>query len=117
VPVDHIGDGGDQARPIASDESEHEGRHGLTVPTRRVGTQGLSRGSEVALGQHGGHPRDLDALALSEVRKHVDKAEKLAGKANGNAVAAQLDNAARKSVAPADSDLVQALGALAAANG
>ena len=42
--------------------------------------------------------RMFGGKALSEVRKHVDKAEKLAdGPANGSAVAAQLDNAAKKS--------------------
>lgn len=57
----------------------------------------------------------LSGEALSEVRKHVDKAEKLADSpASGSAVAAQLDNGARKSGAAADSDLVQALNALAA---
>ncbi|GAA1814304.1 hypothetical protein [Agromyces neolithicus] len=56
----------------------------------------------------------LTGAALEEVRMHIDKAEKLAdGPAAGSAVAAQLDNAARKSGAAADSDLVQALNALA----
>jgi len=58
----------------------------------------------------------LTGKALSEVRKHIDKAEKLAGSASGSAVGAQLDNAARKSGASPDSDLVQALAALAAAH-
>lgn len=57
----------------------------------------------------------LTGAALSEVRKHVDQAEKLAnGSANGRAIVAQLDNAARKSGFAPESDLVQALGALAA---
>ncbi len=57
----------------------------------------------------------LSDKVLGEVRKHIDKAEKLAdGPAAGSSVAAQLDNAARKSGAEADSGLVQALNALAA---
>ncbi|GAA1758613.1 LVIVD repeat-containing protein [Agromyces humatus] len=57
----------------------------------------------------------LSGKALSEVRKHIDQAEKLAdGPAAGSAVATQLDNAARKSGAAADSDVVQGLNALAA---
>ncbi len=60
----------------------------------------------------------LSGAALAEVRKHIDKAEKLAdGPAAGRAVAAQLDNAARKSGAPADSNVVQGLTALAATFG
>ncbi|WP_084512702.1 LVIVD repeat-containing protein [Agromyces subbeticus] len=60
----------------------------------------------------------LSGKALSEVRKHVDKAESLAGgSANGNAVVAQLDNAAKKSGAAPDSAMVQALNALAATFG
>ncbi|MFB9641287.1 LVIVD repeat-containing protein [Agromyces lapidis] len=60
----------------------------------------------------------LSGAALAEVRKHIDKAEKLAdGPAAGSAVAAQLDNAARKSGAPADSNVVQGLTALAATFG
>ncbi|MFF2275773.1 LVIVD repeat-containing protein [Agromyces sp. NPDC058126] len=60
----------------------------------------------------------LSGNALAEVRKHVDKAEKLAdGPAAGRAVVAQLDNAARKSGAPADSNVVQGLTALAATFG
>ena len=56
----------------------------------------------------------LSGKALTEVRKHVDQAEKLAGgNANGRAVVAQLDNAAKKSGAAADSGLVKALAALA----
>ncbi len=48
------------------------------------------------------------------MRKSIDQAEKLAGgSASGDAVAAHLDNAARTSGAAADSDLVQALHALA----
>lgn len=58
----------------------------------------------------------LAGKALTEVRKHVDQAEKLAaGPANSRAVQAQLDNAARKSGLPADSAVVQAIKALAAA--
>jgi len=57
----------------------------------------------------------LSGAALAEVRKHVDKAEKLAGgSAADRAVVAQLDNAVRKSGAPADSNLVEGLTALAA---
>ncbi len=56
----------------------------------------------------------LSGKALTEVRKHVDQAEKLAGtSANSRALVAQLDNAARKSGAP-DSAVVQALNALKA---
>jgi hypothetical protein len=55
----------------------------------------------------------LTGKALGEVRKHVDQAEKLAGSADGRAVIAQLDNAARKSGAAAESDLMEALAALA----
>jgi hypothetical protein len=56
----------------------------------------------------------LTGGALSEVRKHIDKAETLAaGPANARALVAQLDNAARKSGAAADSSLVAAITALA----
>lgn len=56
----------------------------------------------------------LSGKALTEVRKHVDKADTLAdGPAAGRAVVAQLDNAARKSGAAADSALVESLQALA----
>ncbi|NYE18744.1 LVIVD repeat-containing protein [Microbacterium immunditiarum] len=59
----------------------------------------------------------LSGKALTEVRKHVDQAEHLVGTgANSRAIQAQLDNAARKSGLPADSALVQALQALAAAH-
>lgn len=60
----------------------------------------------------------LSGKALSEVRKHVDQAESLAGgSANGNAIAAQLANAVKKSGAAPDSAVVQALNALAATFG
>ena len=56
----------------------------------------------------------LSGNALKQVRKSIDKAEKLAGgSASGNAVATHLDNAARTSGAAADSNLVLALQALA----
>lgn len=56
----------------------------------------------------------LTGAALEEVHKHIDKAETLAeSAAAGRSVAAQLDNAARKSGAAPDSGLVQALNALA----
>lgn len=56
----------------------------------------------------------LSGRALTQVRKHIDEAEVLAGDGSaGRAVAAQLDNAARKSGLPADSDVVQGLTALA----
>ena len=56
----------------------------------------------------------LTGQALAEVRKYIDQAEKLtAGPMNARAVVAQLAEAASKSGAPADSDLVQALNALA----
>ncbi|WP_214467920.1 LVIVD repeat-containing protein [Microbacterium flavescens] len=55
----------------------------------------------------------LSGKALTEVRKHVDQAEKLAaGPANDRAVKAQLDNAARKSGLPG-SEVQTALAALA----
>jgi hypothetical protein len=57
---------------------------------------------------------ELSGKALAEVNKHLDQAEKLAASpANSRSAAAQLDSAARKSGAPADSDLVQGLTALA----
>ncbi len=56
----------------------------------------------------------LGGKALTEVRKHVDQAEQLAGTgADNRALVAQLDSAARKSGSP-DSAVVQALNALAA---
>lgn len=55
----------------------------------------------------------LSGKALTEVRKHVDQAEKLAdGPASPRAVKAQLDNAARKSGLPG-SEVQAALDALA----
>ncbi|MCP2635335.1 hypothetical protein K0817_001985 [Microbacterium sp. HD4P20] len=60
----------------------------------------------------------LSGRALEQVRKHIDKAEHLAGTgAADRAVVAQLDSAIRKSGAPADSDLVAALTALAGTHG
>lgn len=57
---------------------------------------------------------DLSGNALKQVNKSIDQAEKLsADPANADSVVDQLENAARKSGAPADSDLVQALQALA----
>ncbi|MFB7883219.1 hypothetical protein [Microbacterium sp. NPDC056057] len=59
----------------------------------------------------------LTGKALSEVRKHLAQAEKLAaGSAASRAVVAQLDNASRKSGLPADSNVVKAIAALAAAS-
>ncbi|MCD2441833.1 hypothetical protein LQ757_06020 [Agromyces sp. SYSU K20354] len=56
----------------------------------------------------------LSGEALIEVREHIDTAESLAaGPAAGRALLAQLDNAARKSGAAADSSLVEAITALA----
>jgi hypothetical protein len=55
----------------------------------------------------------LTGKALSEVRGHLDKAEALAAKGNDESVVDQLANAARKSGAAPDSDLVQAIAALA----
>lgn len=56
----------------------------------------------------------LTGKALTEVRKHVDQAEQLAGtSANSRALVAQLDNAIRKSGQP-DSAVVQALNELKA---
>jgi hypothetical protein len=56
----------------------------------------------------------LSGKALTEVRKHVDQAEQLAGTgADDRALVAQLDSAARKSGSP-DSAVVQALNELAA---
>ncbi|MFE6253889.1 LVIVD repeat-containing protein [Agromyces sp. NPDC057865] len=59
----------------------------------------------------------LSGNALKQVRKSIDQAEKLSagGSASANAVATHLGNAARTSGQPADSNLVQALDALAAA--
>jgi len=55
----------------------------------------------------------LSGNALSQVSKHLDQAAKhLAGPASKNAVIAQLDNAAKKSGLPADSNLVKAIKAL-----
>ncbi|WP_109209637.1 MULTISPECIES: hypothetical protein [Microbacterium] len=59
----------------------------------------------------------LTGKALAQVRSHVDKAETLAAKGNDASVVDQLDNAARKSGAAADSDLVLALEALKATFG
>jgi len=58
----------------------------------------------------------LTGKALTEVVKHVDKAEKLAGQASSNAVEAQLDNAIRKAGLPDDANLVKAIQALIAAS-
>ena len=59
----------------------------------------------------------LSGKALTEVRKHVDQAEQLAGtSANPRSIVAQFDNAARKAGAP-DSAVVQALNAFAATFG
>lgn len=59
----------------------------------------------------------LTGSALSEVLTHIDKAEKLAGSsAASRAVIAQLDNAARKSGLPTDSNVAQAIEALADAS-
>ncbi|WP_347977674.1 DUF4398 domain-containing protein [Microbacterium sp. ProA8] len=55
----------------------------------------------------------LTGKALSEVRGHLDKAEALAAKGNDQSVLDQLANAARKSGAAPDSDLAQAIAALA----
>jgi len=56
---------------------------------------------------------NLTGKALTEVLKHVDQAEKLAGGSAANhAVIAQLDNAIRKSGLPAGSDVVLAIKAL-----
>ena len=56
----------------------------------------------------------LSGNALKQVNKSIDQAEKLAGgSASAAAIAAHLDTAARTSGAPADSNLVQALDALA----
>ena len=56
----------------------------------------------------------LSGNALKQVNKSIDQAEKLsADPANADDVVDHLANAARKSGAPADSDLVQALNALA----
>ena len=55
----------------------------------------------------------LTDKALSEVRRHLDKAEELAAKGNDESVVDQLANAARKSGAAPDSDLAQAIAALA----
>ncbi|RZS63711.1 LVIVD repeat-containing protein [Agromyces ramosus] len=56
----------------------------------------------------------LSGNALKQVNKSIDQAEKLAGEsASAAAIAAHLDTAARTSGAPADSNLVQALDALA----
>jgi len=59
----------------------------------------------------------LKGNALKQVRKSIDQAEKLSagGSASANAVSTHLGNAARTSGQPADSNLVQALDALAAA--
>jgi hypothetical protein len=59
----------------------------------------------------------LSGNALKQVRKSIDQAEKLSagGSASATAVATHLGNAARTSGQPADSNLVQALDALAAA--
>ena len=60
----------------------------------------------------------LSGNALKQVNKSIDQAEKLAaGSAGADAVVDQLDNAAEKSGAAADSALVQALNALAATFG
>ena len=59
----------------------------------------------------------LTGKALADVRQHIDKAEMLAGKGNTESVLDHLANAARKSGAAADSALVEALNALAAAQG
>lgn len=59
----------------------------------------------------------LTGKALADVRRHVDKAEMLAAKGNTESVLDHLANAARKSGAAADSALVEALTALAAAQG
>ena len=60
---------------------------------------------------------DLSGNALKQVRKSIDQAEKLSagGSASANAVATHLGNAGRTSGLPADSNLVQALDALAEA--
>jgi poly(3-hydroxybutyrate) depolymerase len=59
----------------------------------------------------------LTGPALSQVRKHVAQAEKLADTgAAASAVAAQLETAARKSGLPADSNVVASLGSLADAS-
>ena len=59
-------------------------------------------------------PARLSGNALKQVNKSIDQAEKLsADPANADDVVDHLANAARKSGAPADSDLVQALNALA----
>ena len=59
----------------------------------------------------------LSGSALIEVLKHIDQAEKLAGDGSASrAVDAQLDNAAKKSGLPADSNVVKAIEALADAN-
>ena len=56
----------------------------------------------------------LSGNALKQVNKSIDQAEKLSGgPASASAIKAQLDNAARKSGAAADSNLVQSLNALA----
>lgn len=56
----------------------------------------------------------LSGNALKQVNQSIDQAEKLAGgSASAAAIAAHLDTAARTSGAPADSNLVQALDALA----
>ncbi|TYL53462.1 hypothetical protein FYC51_07260 [Agromyces mariniharenae] len=59
----------------------------------------------------------LSGNALKQVRKSIDQAEKLSagGSASANAVATHLGNAGRTSGLPADSNLVQALDALAEA--
>ncbi|WP_217423954.1 LVIVD repeat-containing protein [Agromyces sp. Marseille-P2726] len=60
----------------------------------------------------------LSGNALKQVRKSIDQAEKLSGgSASANAVATLLGNAARTSGAAADSNLVQALNALAESMG
>jgi hypothetical protein len=59
----------------------------------------------------------LTGKALADVRGHLDKAEMLAAKGNTGSVLDHLANAARKSGAAADSDLVEAITALADAQG
>ncbi len=60
----------------------------------------------------------LSGNALKQVRKSIDQAEKLsASPASADAVATHLGNAARTSGAAADSNLVQALNALAESMG
>ncbi|MCD2441421.1 hypothetical protein LQ757_03920 [Agromyces sp. SYSU K20354] len=60
----------------------------------------------------------LSGNALKQVNKSIDQAEKLSGgPASAASIEAHLDNAARTSGKPADSNLVQALDALAATFG